>query len=456
MAASTNESIPLSVLDQLPFMRTFTQMLLCFPVAAASDRSRIVSTLQQATANLLQVIPSLAGQIQNLKDEESSIQSSGTFRVVPYTHPDGSALRVKYLDDFPSYDDLRHAKAPASMLDGNILAPMKGFPDHYTDADVTPAFIVQANFIPGGLLLCFSGMHNLMDGTGLGQVINMFAALCRGEAISAKRLESANLDRAKLPVSLNPGQPAMSHPEMAAKKHDEAQRDEANPSPQSLWSYFTIPSSKLAELKAEASRNLSSEIPYVTTNDALTAWIWRAVSKAREPHIDTSKETLLLRTVNGRRVLSPPLPGTYIGNCVSCARNKLTCKILTDETPLWKLAQAVRKATIDINDHYVRSLATFIESEPDKHKITFVIDAPDRDLMLSSWASLPVWDDFGYVLGGKPEFVRRPTGTPWSGVCYIMPQRPDGGMDLLVALREDDMERLRGDEEVKRIAEHIG
>ncbi|KAL8727008.1 MAG: hypothetical protein Q9181_005853 [Wetmoreana brouardii] len=456
MAGSTTESIALSVLDQLPFMSTYTQMLLCFPVAAASDRSKIVSILQQATANILQAIPSLAGQVQNLKDGESPIPSSGIFRVVPYTHPDGSALRVRYLDDFPPYDDLRDAKAPASMLDANVLAPMKGFPDHYTNADVIPAFIVQANFIPRGLLLCFSGMHHLMDGTGLGQVISMFAALCRGEAIPAKSLESANLDRTKLPVSLNPDQPAMLHPEMAAKKYDEAQKEEANPSPPSLWSYLTIPSSKVAELKAEASHNPSFEIPYVTTNDALTAWIWRAVSKAREPNIDTLKETVLLRAINGRRVLSPPLRGTYIGNCVACARNKLTCKVLTKETSFWKLAQAVRKATIDINDHYIRSLATLIESEPDKHKITFVIDAPDRDLMVSSWASLPLWDDFGYVLGGKPEFVRRPTGTPWPGVCYIMPQRPDGGMDLLVSLREDEMERLRGDEEVKGVAKFIG
>ncbi|KAI4251009.1 MAG: hypothetical protein LQ352_005127 [Teloschistes flavicans] len=428
----------LSVLDQLPFMRTYTQILLCFPIV---KRSEVIDVLKKATAKLLELVPSLSGQVQNHKDGNVS---SGTFRVVPYAHPDGSALRIKLLDDWKSYNDLCDANVPASMLDGTVLAPMKGFPDHYTDADVTPVFIVQANFIPGGLILCFSGMHNLMDGNGLGAVVKMFAILFRGEAVPSELLESANFDRTQLPVSLKPGQSLLPHPEVAPK--DKAMQEY---SPPSTWSYFSISASNLESLKAE-------NISHVTTNDILTAFVWQAMTRARFPSLpsDPAKGSLLLRAINGRRILDPPISSSYLGNIITCSFNKIPIERLI-EAPLSDIAQVIRKETNRINDNHIRSFATLIEKEPDRSKLVFGMDDPEADVLISSWATLPVWEDFGMTLG-RPDFVRRPTGGPWRGVCYMMPKRPDRGVDLLISLSEEEMERLREDEMVKAIAEFVG
>lgn len=445
------KGIALSVLDQLPFTRTYTQMLLCFPIVAEADRSKIIRVLQDAAAALIEAIPILGGQVVNQKDANVEVPNSGAFRVVPYDHPDGSAVRVKTLDGFIPYDELRSSSAPASVLDGTVIAPMKGYPDHYGQSDVTPVFVVQANFIPGGLLLCFAGMHNCMDGTGLGHVIRMFASLCRGEALSTGDLEAANTDRAQLPVSLKPGQSPMLHPEMTPKA-DAGQKTDSRDTPASVWSYLSISPSKLKEMKVEVSKELTSG--WVSTNDVVTAWLWKAVTKARCSHIDTSKGTTLLRAVTGRRVLDPPLSGSYLGNNVMCASHKVVVMDLM-ERPLWKITQEVREATNAINDHYVRSIATLIRGEPDKNKITFAIDAPDRDFMASSWATLPVYEGFGDSIG-TPDYVRRPTSPPWTGVCYIMPKHPNGNLEFLLSLRQDDMLRLRNDEEVTAVAEWIG
>ncbi|KAL8733010.1 MAG: hypothetical protein Q9166_002408 [cf. Caloplaca sp. 2 TL-2023] len=338
------------------------------------------------------------------------------------------------------------------MLDATVLAPMKGLPEHYGNSDVTPVFIVQANFIPGGLILCFAGMHSAMDATGLGQVVKMFATLCRGEAISAEDLNIANVDRAQLPVTLQPGQARMEHPEVG-KKIEEAHTVESTEEPASIWSYFNVPASKLVELKAEGSKDLTSTVPWVSTNDAVTAWLWKAVIKARWSYIDREKETLLLRAASARKVLNPPIP-SYIGNVVAYAFHKVAVKTLAEE-PLSTTTRAVRHATNRIDDHFIRSFAALIGAEPDKNKLAFGFDAPDRVFMVSSHATIPAYEDFGDALS-TPEFVRRPTSSPWTGKCYIMPQRPDGSLDLLVCIREDDMLRLRNDDQFAAFAEYIG
>ncbi|KAL9028437.1 MAG: hypothetical protein Q9196_003198 [Gyalolechia fulgens] len=428
-------------------------MLLCFPLAPELDRSTVTGALQRAAAALVEAIPILAGQVVHRKDENSHVPSSGTFQVIPYHHPTGSPVQVKILNDFVSYEELRAAKSPASMLDAKVLAPQKGFPEHYGGSDVTPVWMVQANFIPGGLLLCFSGMHNVMDGTGLGQVIKMFASLCRGETLSPEELQFMNLDRTRLPVALKPSQSSMSHPEVAAKA-DQPKSDASASPPPSVWSYVNISDAKLKELKAQSSRDLSSGVRWVSTNDAVVAWFWRAIAKARSSRAGPDKSTKLLRAISGRQLLEPPLPKTYMGNVITCAFHKVSLRDLIEQ-PLSQTAQDIRKATTGIDDHYVRSFAALINAEPDKNNITFPMDDPDLDLVFSSWATLPVYEGFGSTIG-FPDYVRRPTSPPWTGLCYIMPKRPDGSLDLALALREDDMVKLRNDEQFAAVADYIG
>ncbi|KAL8994932.1 MAG: hypothetical protein Q9169_005233 [Polycauliona sp. 2 TL-2023] len=425
-------------------------MLLCFPVDQESRRSDIILALQQASKHLVEAVPILAGQVENHKDA-SNDSTSGTYRVVPYDHLDGSNLKVDILDDFIAYDQLREAQAPATMLDATKLAPMKGLPEHYGDSDVAPVFMIQANFIPGGLLLCFSGMHQVMDGTGLGQLLKLFAALTREGKLSGIDLAVANIDRAKLDFALKPGQTQMKHPELTPKP-DPAEKDDTTKASAGVWSYLNISASRLIELKQEGTKDLTSTTPWVSTNDVITAWLWRVVTRARSANIDMSKDSVLLRAVSGRRSLDPPMPN-YLGNLVTAPVHRLAIKILLEES-LSNITQSVREATNKIDDHYVRSMATLIASEPNKNNLTFGFEAPDRDLMVSSWATVPAYDDFGKVLG-RADFVRRPA-SPWAGIIYIMPKRPDGSLDVAIALPEDDMLRLKSDEHVKAVATYIG
>lgn len=48
------------------------------------------------------------------------------------------------------------------MLDGNIISPARGLGYQYDSSTELPVFVVQANLITGGLLLCVASMQNAL------------------------------------------------------------------------------------------------------------------------------------------------------------------------------------------------------------------------------------------------------------------------------------------------------
>ena len=95
-----------------------------------------------------------------------------------------------------------------------------------------------------------------------------------------------------------------------------------------------------------------------------------------------------------------------------------------------------------------RALATLINRAPDKSvvSLTVVLDL-SVDIMLSSWASIDCWGlDFNLGLG-KPEAVRRPQFVPVESLIYLMPRMLDGEVAVALCLRQEDLERLRADEQ---------
>lgn len=77
-----------------------------------------------------------------------------------------------------SYEEILKADVPFAMLDGDVISPMKGMGYQYK-AEIELPVIMQANFIRGGLLLCFASMHNTLDTNVQGIVLKMFAAAGR-------------------------------------------------------------------------------------------------------------------------------------------------------------------------------------------------------------------------------------------------------------------------------------
>ena len=149
----------------------------------------------------------------------------------------------------------------------------------------------------------------------------------------------------------------------------------------------------------------------------------------------------------------------YLGLMQSMTYTTYTLQKLLEE-PLGGIASQLRSAldpkTSDLG-YKTRALATFLDRSPDKNVVSFTatIDL-STDIMLSSWSKLDCYElDFNLGLG-KPECVRRPQFVPVESLVYLMPRALDGEIAVAICLRDEDMERLKADEEFVRYGSYVG
>ncbi|RDL31466.1 Uncharacterized protein BP5553_09675 [Venustampulla echinocandica] len=455
----------LDVLAQLPLLNIYTQISLCFLVPDASSHAAIIETLTSGLERLSASFPWLAGQVVN---EGSGEGNSGTFKIK--TLGEVPPLVVKDLrhdPSMPTMDALRQANFPFRMLDENIIAPrntLRGSPNE-SAPDPKPVFLLQANFITGGLLVTFVGQHNAMDMTGQGQIIHLFSKACRNEPFTSEELSSGNLDRRSLirllDDSYKPGselalqivKPASVHP---ISNDTSSQPAAPPPPPKCTWTYITFPPDSLAALKSLATKTITLPSGYISTDDALSAFIWQSVIRARLPRLGPIAESTLARAINVRSYFG--VPETYAGLMQNMTYHTSTLQNLAEE-PLGSVASQLRSAldskTSNLG-HHTRSLATFLDRTPDKSTISFAATLDlSADLMLSSWAKLNCYElDFNLGLG-KPESVRRPQFNAFESLVYLMPKALDGEIAVAICLRDGDMARLRADKEFSKYGKYI-
>ena len=448
----------LGPIDELPQLRTYTTLLLGFPLEGTVKQAEIIERLQAATDTLVDHFPFLAGHTTVQDVNEETLNAT---KFIPNCN--GYQVRVTLndvLELFPSYETIRKARAPASVLDGAIIGEGEGYPAKRTGTTLDPCFRLRANFVDRGLLLTFALIHVIGDGNSLGQVIKLFAMACRGDKILDAEIKAGNVDRRGSLPSLQPHEHRLDHSNMIVKAapndghHDTPDKNNASPM---RWAYHHIPQEKLAELKAEASglaypdRNR----PFVSTNDAVTALAWQAITKARLPRLQSNGQTTLMRAINSRQKLNPPLAAETIQNVITMTYTNFGMEEVATKLSLPTLAIQLRKELGAIDDHHVRSVITFMRSVKDKGSIGYGASVGPNDIVVSSFAKFPVWGDFGPLLG-KPEFARRPTLTPMDGMVYIMPRNPDGSLDVAISIRDEEVKRMRVDEKWNYYTEFIG
>ena len=446
------------VFGHLIKMNLYTPICLCFSLQDASSQSQIIETLTKGLERLSVSFPWLAGQVIIEGEAEGNNRLS---KIIPLDKT--SRLIVKDLTHdtaVPSMDALRKANFPFSMLDGEVLTPLHGLPTNYEE-DPAPVFLVQANFINGGLLLNFAGEHSTMDGHGLGQVIHLFSKACHNEPFTHEELLQGNRARNNViplfdQTTYKPG-PELDY--LVIKPNATSPPALRNLNPKCVWAYFHFPSSSLSKLKSIASSSSSisenTTDTYTITNDVLSAFIWQSTSNIRSSRLPPQTTSTFARAVDVRSCLS--IPPSYLGNMSNHTYNTLPLSSISS-TALGSLASLLRLALNPSDLSFgIRSLATHISFTPDKSSISYGANMDlSTDIFFSSWAKLPCYKlDFNLGLG-YPESVRRPRYAVVEGLMYLMPRDNSGGIDAAICLRDEDLEGLKGDREFAEYAEWIG
>lgn len=447
------------VIGQLPLLKSYSHLCLSFPIEDSSPRDEIANKLQAAALKLTTAIPLLAGKVIS---QGRGPGNSGHFKAVPcslWTSPN-TIVRFKDCSDVcPSHDELVKAKGPVTMLGGDILCPRKAFPASYeeTDSDPAPVVAIQANFIKGGLLLDCAAQHNMIDMSGIEQVLRLLATLMRGEEIPPLAIEQGNRDRRNMIPLLKSTEPLRDHSHLRRAKPGEKQTALVEPDSPYRWCNFRFSSASQARLKALASKpsEHNSAVSFISTNDALSAFCWQRIITARQ-HRRRSPTTIskFCRAVDCRRALG--VPKEYMGHMVQIATSYLTFQEL-ETLPLAAVASVLRESVNDVNNEYtVRSWTTLIANEPDKSTIVFGGKFnPDTDVGSSSWAHVNLCrEEFGTL--GKPSLIRRPNFIPLRSDVYFLPHTEAGDIDALVCVNELDFEALTVDGEWNTYTEYIG
>ncbi|OPB42680.1 trichothecene 3-O-acetyltransferase [Trichoderma guizhouense] len=433
---------------------TYTVVVLGFPDQPGVQQDEVMAALDKAAIKLLEAYPFLAGQVVK---RGQSATSSGKYEIIPYPPHDGvSPVRRKDCTDLcPSYEQILRANAPFVMLDGDILCPKKGMGYVYTEETERPVFIIQANFVKGGLLLCFASMHNALDMNGQGIVLKMFAAAARGEELDAELVKAGNQDADTIVPLLKPGEIGLDHSDLR-KPSSLGQSGHHGAPGKAPWNYWRFPADKLAKLKEIASTGRT----WVSTNDAVTAFYIQRLTAVRlaANRVAPDEDVHCLRAVDGRRKLDPPVSEGYLGHLCGLADTAWpTARELVDGS-LADAAISIRESLNRIDDFYMRSLATLINETEDKSTIFYAAKKKiGKDILISSWVQLH-WlanCSFGTAIG-VPDFVRRARLPELPDLVYMMPKNKEGHMDLGMSLFHEDFVGLANDAIWREFTELIG
>lgn len=196
---------------------------------------------------------------------------------------------------------------------------------------------------------------------------------------------------------------------------------------------------------------------FISTDDALCAFIWKCISRARECRLEPGKFSTFARALDARQGLG--VPSTYPGALSNMAYNKSSLQSLI-HAPLGIIASQLRRELDPkVRDlaYDTRALATFLSRCVDKSKIliTAAVDI-SSGMSLSSWAKINLYDlDFNLGLG-KPDVVRRPRFFPVESLMYIMSRSLNGDLAVALCLRNEDWEHLNIDKDWQKYAVYVG
>lgn len=453
------------VMGSLPMLKRYIVICLAFELDdddSHAPATHVETALQDALARLAKGFPFLTGQVVMQGRREGH---SGRPQIIPLQKTIN--LHVKDLrrdPEFPSMQQMRQSQYPISMLDAEVLSPsiavswaFEGF------ENIAPVFMLQANFLRGGLLLTVAGNHMTMDMTGLGMIISLFAKACRAEPFTEEEIAQGNRPRGDaVPLLGDEYQPgselddAYVRPRATEEKNNPSSPDlpttSKPPQPPPKWVYFTFGASALSTLKKQASNQTLT--PYISTDDAVGALCWQAISRARAQRLGAGVRTVFARPISGRKYLG--LEGYYLGHMVDMVYETA---VDVYSQPLGDVAGRLRHLLLDdakITRH-LRAFATMLDRLADKTRLVngALLD-PERDIVLSSYANIRCCElSFGSVLG-TPDAARRPSMPPWPSLCYLMPKSRAGDIAVALCLSEADIQALRSDATFMEFAEYVG
>jgi shikimate O-hydroxycinnamoyltransferase len=213
---------------------------------------------------------------------------------------------------------------------------------------------------------------------------------------------------------------------------------------------FRLSPVEVQRIKEAAAAGLHGDGRWISTNDAVTAHLWKAVAELRGRD-EASRESLGLIAGVHRR-LAGDLPVHYFGNCASHTTPRMSAGELRS-LPLGRVAAAVRDALDENSPEKLRAEIAFLVAQRAAGRSSRVLpqmmlDVFGESVTLNNWSKLPFYGlDFG---AGRPFWYDVPAAPiPW--LTLIAPTPAEGGRDVHLALPVDKLPRFNGSDWQSRL-----
>ncbi|KAH7142066.1 hypothetical protein EDB81DRAFT_653803 [Dactylonectria macrodidyma] len=484
--------VKLSVIDQIA-PRDYISLCLFFRLSSDADTRWIFRVLEMALLNTVDDIPELACCVRkNTSNGREEVQLLfDTSKGVEIHYKDYTSSKLRGLWKFGTFDQLEQEHFPLTKMPRHIVF---GTSAKLEENISLPSLVVQANFIPGGLILgsCLhvstrsafdsfllfelrSGSEHV-SGDGICNFLwhktmgTHFATIADG-LMSKPTSPIPFLER----NSVVEGDQGVTLEEFPNWKLAEDAAGFLNPtdyeaSEISTFEYATyfISAEKLALLKSR----ISNKVPDVrlSTTDILGAFLWRHVILARKIDPQRYPEAKLSITVDSRgRMENPTVPSNYWGNfaepnavaklpVASLQKGSSSSSSASDRA--WGIiyseaARRIHGAIAAVNDKAVRRLVGLLNQMPKATTLTWNVNRyPGPDMLIVCIQAHRFNDiHFGREIG-YPSATRCTVGDTEGkpdGRCMILPPRRADGRGLEIMLQYDSMtlKRLENNIEFK-------
>ncbi|KAH6900631.1 transferase family-domain-containing protein [Thelonectria olida] len=369
---------------------------------------------------------------------------------------------------FPSFAELKARGFPASELDPKIVCK-RGLGGEWPQlGDHMTVTLMQANFIRGGLLLNMFFLHAYCDHTCAYKFTEILAEDVRAaQGIPIPEpVEIPSEDREKImQVSGNHSDLDLNHHEYIELPFTPTAVPPKLSSPIHHGHVWYLSPENLAALKADASPKNAKllkgeELPeFISTNDALTALIWRSTMAAQHPAVSNPEliepgtagpggPSQVAIALDARRRAGVPLHKHTIGNILGFAPAILDLDKVVNEASLADLAIIARRAVAKTEGVYLDELTTIIQRLEDVNRLapTCFLDMPGNHMIQSSWREFPFYDlQWGPAFGNTMQALRPPACGVTHTMQIVLPDPKKGGVEVWVGVESSSMDRLLSD-----------
>ncbi|CAI7662037.1 unnamed protein product, partial [Penicillium palitans] len=418
------------------------------------DFNEVARVLQAGYHGLIKRIPEVA--CEAVPDANST--QKGVLKFQRQQNDDAETIAVRDLRaSFESdYAELKSKSFPVAFFDADTFCRRSVWP---LSGDQLPISLVQANFIRGGVILTWCILHMAGDGTSFYTWMKVWAEECRraeGLQISdpVQLPEAIWKDRELVtrPSGRNAGK-LENHPEYTLLSFTPPGAPPKMTSPNHRGQIFYFSPESLATLKADASpanATEPSDQKWTSTNDALSALLWRTVMAVQSPleTLEGDPVSVFNIAIDGRQRTHPKVHPATLGCFLEYIAVSVPIRKMLDTLNVADLAIEIRKAVLRADEQFTDDVVTLVEQLEDVDRLvpTAFLDVPGFNCVLSSWINFELDGlEWGPLLGDNIEAVRVPHVGCINGLQVVLPVLPDGGMEILVGVEESCLDRLLND-----------